>query len=687
MGLSAPLALLAAALVALPIAAHLIRRADVRRRSLPTVAFLARVMVRDRRRARVTEPWLLALRVAAVLLAILALAGPFVVERLAYGDGSTIALSIVLDDSLSMAQRSAPSQPTAFDRARAHAREVVRALGEGSEVALVLAGTPPRLAVPRTSDREALLRALDGLDVGARTTDLAGALELAGRQLASARLGDRRAIVLSDFAGLEAPALTLRGPEVDLYPVGAERPPTNVGVADARASSDPLVEGGWSVAVELLASPPDAPAVEVALTAELPGASPARLELARASVPLERGRGRTVLRFRPPDGLVTATVRLVDHEDALALDDARVVSLAPPAATRVVLVEPSGLHTARFAARALASIPPESGGFLVTTVDADRLGGGRTGTIDPGQRAQPDPLAGADVVVLAGAGPTSPAALEALRVFVEGGGGLLVAPSRGLRTLDLEPLAELLPARAGEVVTAGPSASPVVAGARPLLPPGPTGLEGLVAQDRLSLRAPQEGVALAFADGAPLLVLDDTARRAVLAVGVDDAMSDLPLRVGFVPAMISLVSALARPGALPDRPFHAGEVPALRVDPDVSRVEIVTPAGEVVERAPSDGAVPLGDLAQPGAYTIRAHDAGGVRELSRALLVVVPPAAEVDLTAHVPEQSAPRADAAVDGEARTPVERWVFALVGLLALIEGFARLRRGAASPARPTA
>lgn len=174
MGLSAPLALLAAALVGLPIAAHLVRRADVERRVLPTVALLRRVVVRDRRRARITEPWLLALRIAAVVLAVLALSGPFVVDRLAYGDGSALSVVLVVDDSASMA-RALEGDRSALDEARERARDVIRSVGEGSEIALVAAGSPPRLLVPRSPDRDAALAALERMRVGARHTDLDGA--------------------------------------------------------------------------------------------------------------------------------------------------------------------------------------------------------------------------------------------------------------------------------------------------------------------------------------------------------------------------------------------------------------------------------------------------------------------------------------------------------------------------------
>ncbi|MBX7193853.1 MAG: hypothetical protein K1X94_17505, partial [Sandaracinaceae bacterium] len=281
-------------------------------------------------------------------------------------------------------------------------------------------------------------------------------------------------------------------------------------------------------------------------------------------------------------------------------------------------------------------------------------------------------------LVLAGVVPSSPSALETLRSFVEGGGGLLVAPSPAARSIDLAAIEELLRAHLGEVreVALAGEGPALVPGEGPaIVPPGPTGLEGLSVRSALTLEADAEQTSLRLADGAPFLVLDEEHRRAVLAVGLDDAMSDLPLRVGFVPLLASLAQRLARPGALPDHPFVAGEAPPLRVASDVSALEIVTPTGEVMSRELEHGAVTLDDLAEPGAYAVRVEQGGRVRELDRAALVIVPPADEIDLTPHVPDMRERPSAETQRGESRLPVERWIYVLVGLLAAIEGFARL------------
>lgn len=684
MGLSTPLALIAAALVALPIIAHLVRRADVERRVLPTVALLRRVVVRDRRRARITEPWLLAVRIAAVIAATLALAGPFLVDRLAYGDGSALSLVLVIDDSASMARHT--SNATALDDARDRARDVIRSLGDGSEIAIVLAGNPPRLLHPRSPDRDAALAALDRIRVGARRTELEAALDLASRQLASAHLAARRIVVLSDFAGRE-PSLDAGGSgiELELAPITSDASSANVGIASVRAVPDPLEAGAWSTTVELSAFGDDTVTSVAVRVLALPSGSgmpdltaTESAELGRTAVTIERGHGRANLRFHPPEGITAVAFALDGLEDASAFDDVRVASLHPPRASRVVLVEPAGARTARFASRALGAVPEGSGSFLVTAVDADHLAAHRAGIIDPDAAAQTDPLEDVDVLVLAGVVPTSPSALEAIHTFVEGGGGIVVAPGGSVRAIDLASIGEFLPARVGEVREASLAADApsVVPGEGPaVLPAGPTGLESLHLRGLRALEADDALVSLRTSDGSPFLVVDETLRRAVLAVGIDDDLSDLPYRIGFVPLLASLARTLARPGSLPDRPFTAGEAPALRVAEDVEAVEVVTPSGEVVTRPIDHGRVALDDLADPGLHTIRVERAGDVRELGRAALVLVPPAEEIDLTPHVPTQRHADTTRDEDGETRVPIERFAYLLLGLLAVIEGFVRL------------
>ena len=81
--LLAPVALALGVLVALPVWAHLARQTPRDRQAFGAMLLLERVVKRLRRRRRVKDPWLLLVRALAVLLLVLAVAGP----RVTYSGG------------------------------------------------------------------------------------------------------------------------------------------------------------------------------------------------------------------------------------------------------------------------------------------------------------------------------------------------------------------------------------------------------------------------------------------------------------------------------------------------------------------------------------------------------------------------------------------------------------------------
>src|SRR5690606_15730125 len=103
-----------------------------------------------------------------VALFAFALSRPFLSQVASYASECSIALAIVLDDSMSMA-RSAMLTETLFDAARARAEQVVSELAPDSEVVVVLGGREPRVLAGRTSDLPALTQELSRLErTGAR---------------------------------------------------------------------------------------------------------------------------------------------------------------------------------------------------------------------------------------------------------------------------------------------------------------------------------------------------------------------------------------------------------------------------------------------------------------------------------------------------------------------------------------
>jgi hypothetical protein len=218
-------ALAVALLIAVPIAAHLLRRGRASERSFPPAALVPKTPPVARQRSRLEDRTLLAVR--ALMVVALAVLGATPLVRcsrlsLARQSGASIALAIVIDDSLSM-RVDMPGGGTRWQRARDAAGELLSSGREGDAVALVLAGTPARLALAATTDLAAARRALRELSLTDRGTDLAGAVQIARSALQQLPHVDKRVVLLSDLAG---------------DPIPAGEPPAWAPIPELRATSE-----------------------------------------------------------------------------------------------------------------------------------------------------------------------------------------------------------------------------------------------------------------------------------------------------------------------------------------------------------------------------------------------------------------------------------------------------------------
>ena len=219
--------------VAIPIAAHLLRRGRARERAFPPAALVPAARSVARERATLEDRLLLALRGLLILILALIGATPFVrCSRLSLSrsSGASVAFALVLDDSHSM--RAQGSDGVRFEHALSSARELLGSAREGDAIAIVLAGKPARLALAATTDLNAARRALDDLVESDRGTDLDGAVGLARTSIASVSQQDKRVLLLSDLAGnplpegeppLWAPVPSLAKPLENCAIFGAER--------------------------------------------------------------------------------------------------------------------------------------------------------------------------------------------------------------------------------------------------------------------------------------------------------------------------------------------------------------------------------------------------------------------------------------------------------------------------------
>jgi hypothetical protein len=186
-----------------PALAHLLRRGQAREVPFPPAALVPAARSTARQRRRLEDRLLLALRVLAVLLLALLGATPFVRcsrVSLARNAGASVALALVVDDSLSMRARLGSGR-TRHERALEAAEQLLSSARSGDAVAIVLAGKPARLYLGTTTDLSAARDALRALEPSDRSTDLPAAITLARSALGDQPHTDKRVVLLSDLAG------------------------------------------------------------------------------------------------------------------------------------------------------------------------------------------------------------------------------------------------------------------------------------------------------------------------------------------------------------------------------------------------------------------------------------------------------------------------------------------------------
>lgn len=412
-GLLVPAALGLLLLIAGPLLAHLSLQQPNQRQPFGATLLLERLMKRLRRRRRVRDPLLLALRLLLVALVALAATRP---ELRVPGEvpelGGSGAVIVVLDNSLSMDLRS--GEGTLLTEARAVAVGLVRGLPDGVLVgAITIGGEAARLTPSLSADHQRVAGALEGVAQTQGVTDLAGGLRQARQLLAG---GEGEIVVLADEAGPTAvPAareelelLAAQGVSVLPHPISASAP-ANAAVQDARYGDGP--EGG-TVRIRVANFGPEP--VEVPCTVRLPdGANittfvrvPAA-DVAEALVTVPRV---------AEGGVASASC----EDGRLAADDSFAFHLPRIGASRVLVVDgdPGATPVASevyFLERALA--PWGSAGVARGGLLPDVIASAGVSDLDPSVHR---------VVFLANMADPAPLATRLVE-FVRKGGGLVIS--------------------------------------------------------------------------------------------------------------------------------------------------------------------------------------------------------------------------------------------------------------------
>ncbi len=409
MSFLAPLFLLGALALAVPIIIHLTHREKKDVVPFPSLMFLRKIPYRSVRKQKLRHLFLFALRCLALLLVAVAFARPFFESESASAASSLGPREVVLliDNSYSMGYEDRLS------RARAEASGRIQSLvGEDRASVIAFSDRAEVLNQP-TSDKEALESSVSAVAVSARTTSFGPGLKLAKRILDDSDLSRKEVVLISDFqrVGFEdedddvwLPAGTTLTP-VDLSSAGTDNLSlTSVSLERDEASGRERLTASARVTRK---APDDAAPFSARVSLEIDGRS-----LQTKPIELAPNTSLTV-GFDPvtiPAGEARGMVRL--SEDALPQDNLYHFALSSGQALSILNVEEGARRTRRsfYLERALAI--------------GDRPSF-RTESKLLSQLRESD-LAGKDVVILNDV-PSLPAVpLALLSGFVEKGGGLVV---------------------------------------------------------------------------------------------------------------------------------------------------------------------------------------------------------------------------------------------------------------------
>jgi hypothetical protein len=648
LGFIAPLMLVGALAIAVPIAIHLIGRRRARVVEFAALDFLLATKRRTARRLRLRERALLAVRAAACLAVAIALAKPFTsCER----KGPMVtrgpqAAVLVIDDSFA-AGYVVDGKPW-LRHATDEARRIVAQLGPEAEVAIIRAAEGADQPSELTRDHVKLRDQLLALEPSSRPADTTRALTRAA-QLLAASSHERKTVYLlslgakTGFHGDE-PAWGKDGPM--LVPVDLRTGPMpNLAVTALRVDPDPGA-GSRGVSFDAEVSNFGDAAAKVELSLAIAERVVARGQL---DVP---ARSHAAKRFLAvlPTGARTSDAYVSIANDSLAVDDRRWVRATLRDEVRVLIVDGDPRTVRRddeafYLEAALRPGDREDSGASVRVITTEELAGilpesGTPSAGGPKARGRDTPaieLADFDVIVLANV-PALPAERVALLAeWVRAGGGIFVSPGDHVDPAAYDrTMLPLLPQSLRDPIDTTWGATPEDRDSRalhlvkweidhPIFAPFAKDAPELADAKffKISLLGPttataDRNVLARFTNGAAALVEASigSGHTLLFTSTVDLDWNDLPLQRGFLPLVQQAVRHLARkhgPGG-GDTEHLVGASVVLPAA-DLKKLEVRGPdgIGAVFEgdRITGRSSVRFGKTERPGVYRVIGTDQTG----------------------------------------------------------------------------
>lgn len=192
---TAPLFLIGLVAVAVPIAIHLLQMRRYRRVYFSNVDALQELHNESRKRNRLRELLILAMRILAVLFLVLAFCRPVVPHKESQLNAGGTAVSVYIDNSYSM--ESGGMDGSLVESARQKAREIAAAYRPGDRYQLLT--NEAEGGQFRWLSREEFLMAVDDFHPTAVTVQMSSLLRRQNDFLRSAQVANRHAYVISDF--------------------------------------------------------------------------------------------------------------------------------------------------------------------------------------------------------------------------------------------------------------------------------------------------------------------------------------------------------------------------------------------------------------------------------------------------------------------------------------------------------
>ena len=497
--------------IGVPIVLHLWKREASPRVPFSDVRLLGQAPVSSTRRRRLRELVLLALRLSALLLLVVAFMRPFFdVSGLLSRDLTVV----VFDRSFSM------GAPQTFRRARAAATAAVVDAPSDHAVGLVLFDHQAQVAHDATLDRSAVVARLEDVTPGSGTTRF-GAGVGAAADMFGARAG--RIVVVTDLqqSGWErlTDVVVPTGVAVDVSDVvadGANLAVTSISTAPSRVAAV-VFNGGMerSTTVSLYH---DGQLVTANQMVALPGSTEVNLEV-----------------DLPSSGLLEVAV---EDPEGVPADDRRYLLLDPPRPVGVGLVTNGGrIGAGAFYLERALSAGEDDRHFEVVAIGPDTLSTRQ--------------LSGLAVIVIIGTQGLDRSGREQIAAFAAGGGGVMVVAGP---SLDPQIVADILgddhqlilePVDA-EVETTFSVVDP----RHPIFQPF-DGFVGTLSQVRVQrvlrvAEAPNARVLARFADGTAALTeyAVGQGRAVVFATDLNNEWNDFPRRSTFLPFVHELIQYL-----------------------------------------------------------------------------------------------------------------------------------------------